>query len=321
MRPQTYFFYHSMSLTQSDFTYTGKSPYALFKILNNKLECISIFKSNRNVNVLANFTDAMETIQDTRGLGALLDVITFCAELVASCEIQGLIYESTPNLLKLYHAVDFDNFKTELLKGRAYPCSTQGNWPVVINNDERMTFGSEKHELSEYLLNELTKNKKISHVELSLLNYWKRGFVLGELWFWEECYLNFYKIIEYFLGKNDATKEDVEKLFKKVGIKADTTGVNETTKLLLELSGIRNNWDIAHVSIKKTQGPRKIVTRNETYSLSYHENLWGYRVSLMEFSRYVLCKHLGIRDLSLVEDGGLPALKKGVVPILVVPEK
>ena len=323
----TYFIYLHFKISKSNFVFSGKFRNYFFKILGDKLEIITVFKSKNDLDKLANFSDSQDEIAKSEGFGLLLDVIALSTKLLVSNQSDGFVYSSTSQLLSDFHndKKSFDELNNELKKQKGYSCGLLGEWPIVIQEGASITLTSDSLDFYKYLLNHLISFTKYKNSHISLFNYWRKGLVLDELWFTDESFLNYYKIIDYFLEKHrknnglikkllalflkrklELSEEDVRKTIQTLNLSPD----KENIKLIFEFREIRNNGDIAHPSIKKTQGGSAVVKRGNLYSFSNYDNLWWYWDLIEEITRLFLLRHANLLDVKLVPDGGLLSLRK-----------
>ena len=322
-----YFIYLCFKISKSNFTYTGWFNSYLFRISTDKLEIITVFKSIVGIDDLKNFTDSQDEIERSKGLGFLLDIIALGTELITSYKSEGFVFNSTDELQKKFFKKQdsFEEFYKALQKQRRYNCGEMGEWPIIIREGTQTTFTEEILQFKKFLLDHLIAYKNFNNKLISLLNYWRKGIVFDELWFWDESYLNYYKVLDFYIEKFRQKLGFFKKLYfliinrklklteNEVRLMLTTMGFRpnkDNIRLVFELREIRINWDIAHPSLKKTQGKNAVTQRESSYNLSYYFQLIQYWDYIKEISRMLLLRDTDLKNVNLFSDGGSFVLKK-----------
>jgi hypothetical protein len=151
------------------------------------------------------------------------------------------------------------------------------------------------------------------------------GYTLQKLWLWHESYLNYFKVLEYFLNKyriynnlnlpifqnffkyftkKNTTEIAIDKLLEKFSIKNTVE-----PKLIKDFINIRNNKDIAHSKIKKQMGNEDTIIRAELFNLSFYDDLWDYWEDIRELNRYLILKYLGLKNIELLYNNDFLEIK------------
>lgn len=324
-----YFTYLKFKASKTNFNYEGKFSNYLFKISSGRIEIIATFTSDETLEVLHNFDDSHKELEKHDGLGHLLDIICISTEIITSHEPDGdgYVFNSNKELLKDFHQnkLTFDTMLSKIRSQKRYTTGSFGSdWPIVVKDNETVTFKPEQLSLNKLILEHLLQYKKYTEAHITLLNYWRKGYVLNELWFWDESFLSYYKIIEYFLNKyrtktslvarimnamrntkNKAGIDDAKLLLSKLQLNPAT----ENAELILSLQTIRNQYDIAHNRIKRKNGDNATTHRESFYNFSYYMDFWGYWDNAEELSRLLLLRSLEMYNIGLYPDGGLLKLK------------
>lgn len=145
------------------------------------------------------------------------------------------------------------------------------------------------------------------------MNYWRRGFDLGNLTYEDESFLAFYKILEYFESKYEPSmtqqaeiiRQEKSKTKRKAMRIAVASGVKKPLEkrkieLLMDCIHIRNTFDIAHMRIKPLP-----ESREGALYFTYIEGVWDTHDHIKELSRLFILRLIGIKELELHVDGGL----------------
>lgn len=329
MENKKYFAYLKFKASKTNFSYENYFRNYIFKISCDKIEIITVFTSDNKHEVLRNFSDSLAELEKHDGLGHLLDIICVSTEIITSHQPDGdgYIFHSNKELLKEFYRRQnsFDTIYGKIRSQKRYNTGYIGNdWPVVIKDNETTTFTPEKLSLGKQTLDYLLQYSKYTEAHITLLNYWRKGYVLNELWFWDESYLNYYKIIEYFLNKYRSKTKLITRLLNAISNRKSNTSLNdaksllnklhlnstnENAELILILQMIRNKLDIAHNRIKRKNGNNALTYRESFYSFSYYMDYWNYWDNAEELSRLLLLRSLEYYDVGLYPDGGLLKLK------------
>lgn len=293
----------------------GKILNWIFSWSGNKLKAFSVWNSDRNIII-----DPFTTIVNTNGLnlGLLIDALSMIVNLdvnkdiAISTEINALIYE-LPKAEKPQGMVDMLSLK----KGARLVLNAGvigEERPKRIDDSLSVTLGDEQLRLIHVLLKELEQKTIYSVSDYKLLNYWRRGIDLDNLTLWDESFLAFYKILEYFGKRSNLKKSEIPSKFSSNSLKngyriAKGGGLKRVTnkqyEMLSDFVLIRNNWDIAHTRVNML--PKE---RESALYFTYFSNYWDYYSHISEISRLMILKHLGINKFQLVVEGGLYTLKE-----------
>lgn len=289
-----------------------------FSWINNNITAYSLIKAKGNDRPLVH-----ELLEDTSSLnlGLLVDVLAFVTnvgvntDITISLQIDYLLYEvsgvsSTPQRVSDYEKLISAGKRVEHGQG-------DKEWPVRTDFAITTNLSVEELSLTDYLLEELSKKKKFTNSELKLLNYWRRGVDLENLTYWDESFLAFFKILEYFEKKSNIPnskipakyKTDREKAAYRMSQGAGVQKINNgNLKLLMEFIDIRNNWDIAHTRVKYL--PKNL---DGGFYFTYYDNMWDTHHHLKDIARLFILSTLGIKNMELVVDGGLFKLQRGKI--------
>ena len=107
----------------------------------------------------------------------------------------------------------------------------------------------------------------------------------------EESFLNFYKILEFFLAKYKSGNS-VGKLIEEYDIK----DYSIAKRLIESFVKIRNNYDIAHTRIKRIKRD-SIENRDEFFNLSFYDNFWEKYYDIKDFVKYLILRYVNIKKL------------------------
>jgi hypothetical protein len=260
-----------------------------------------------------------EMLEDvsTLNLGLLVDLLTFTTNvgvntnITISLEINYVLFEvsgvSNPKKISQYEELISSGKKIE--QG-----ISDKEWPVRTDFSITTNLSLEEQTLANYLLDELSKKARYTDAELKILNYWRRGVDLENLTYWDESFLSFFKILEYFKKRcnipNAAIpakyKTDKEKDAYRISLGAGLAKINKgNIKLLTEFIDIRNNWDVAHTRVKYM--PKSV--EGGMY-FTYYYNMWGTYHHLKDVARLFILSFLGIKKMQLIVDGGLFKLQR-----------
>lgn len=302
-----YFIYFFLKTSKTNFYYEGILSNIRFNLNPEKIEVIIFYKTEENFDIFkthdidTHHDIDTDSIRSLTSVGLLFDIITTCSEIIISNNYKGYFFEQINNLDKQFYDLEIkfkDFLKNFQTMKSLYQIGTSDNeWPVIIQKNTETKFDDKNISRMQYLIENLCHSNKLNNVAISLLNYWKKGFILSEITFKEESFLNFYKILEYFLGKN-TPDEKITDIIDKFSI-----GDKEIAKrLITTIIDIRNNWDIAHKSIKRKSGDKGIISRDELFNLSYIDYLWSYHDDLKEISKFFIFKYLDIKNIKFIID-------------------
>ncbi len=313
-----YFLYIFFKTTKTNLSYSNILNNNRFEISPNKFEVITHFKSSKKITVSNHPEIDYSVIKGYSNIAPLIDLITLSSKIIISNEYNGLAFKSDSALNKNFYNKDisFRDFLNKIKsKNPLYKFSMGDEWPIIIKKNEEINFNDDKIDFIKYLLDNICSKPKINSISISLLNYWRIGYSLQELWLWQESYLNYFKIIEYFLEKNRSILGNlpiIKKIFNYFTKKSllhrtilkmlndfsiDTNTVK--IKLVKDFNKIRNNKDIAHKKIKKQLTNQKSIIRAELFNLSYYDELWDYWEDIRELSRFLILKYLGLKKIEL----------------------
>ncbi|MDD5396543.1 MAG: hypothetical protein PHW24_00595 [Candidatus Moranbacteria bacterium] len=300
-----YILYLKFKSSIGNFDFKGRFQKILYAISGNSVEILYQFsKKDCSPGNIGEF----EEIQKIKGVGTFLDILSLSTEIMTSCDYDGYNFKVDKELRKEFYNNKDLNLRTFLpklppnLNHLSYDA-----FPAVIDESSRDTHNPDTIELFRYLLECFEKYDFKDSKILSLLNYWRKGLLLEHFGFYEESFLNFYKIIEYFTGRNSfslsMTDDEKINILNEVFVRKFGINHNEgLAKIILEIMEIRNNWDVAHSKIKKTNN---IENRNLFFNITVHDNIWQYNDFIKEISRFFILRHLNFTNLQLINDGGL----------------
>lgn len=255
---------------------------------------------------------------DRLNLGLLIDALTMCVNLeintsiAISTEINAKIFKiskkSRPKNL-------YDFFKLRSTLKLLTNVSIIGEEkPKRIDDSLTVNLTNQELSLMNKLLSLIKRKTSYSHIELKLMNYWRRGVDLDNLTYWDESFLAFYKILEYYEKRAKIRKKDIPKKYKTRSLQsaykiAFGAGLKKLThqeyKLLSTFVYLRNHWDIAHVKVNMLPNERE-----GAMYYTYHFSMWEYLDFLKEITRFFIFKQLGFKNLQLTKYGGLYKLNQ-----------
>jgi len=310
--------------TETNLHYSNVKNSNRFELLGNEFNVITHFKSSNEISA-SDYPEIEESaIRGYSKIGFLIDIITICAENIISNKYDGFAFAVNENIVNEFYnqRINFQDF-LKIIKG-IKPLFSFGfgdEWPIVIEKGEKISYSEKKTQNIKYFFDCFANISKLDKNIMSLLNYWKMGYTLQKLWFWHESYLNYYKILEYFLKNyrnsfNNCISKNFLNFFQRRNIKKlniskllmdyslDPTVVNE--KLILDFIEIRNNEDIAHSKIKKQMMKKNSnsIIRAELFNFSYYDEIWEYLEDIRELSRYLIFKYLNFKNIELKTEGG-----------------
>ena len=276
---------------------------------NNIITAITYGSSAVRRNLGATF----EELETPQKLGLLVDALTFCSDLCISAKINYDLFELTSGINIEDTSRTFAATLSEIIKNKKVENgSSTDEWPIRINPGTSNTFSTEKIEIVKFLLDAFSKVNFVN-TKIKLLSYWRRGFDLNELTYWDESFLACFKILEFFekqycRGKNKLIDKRI-KLVKtgnrkkalKIGGGVNLPVVdNFLVKLLSDAINVRNNFDIAHMRIRPL--PQE---RNGALYFTYYDQIWDLHDDLLELTRFFILKYFGVKGVGLKGDGGL----------------
>lgn len=283
---------------------------------NNEITAL-IYGSQR---VRENISSPFDELETYNKLGLLIDVLSFSSELPISANIDYRLYEVNPSNkinLKDTSQAWITILQSVRRQKHLEHVDSGDDWPIRIDSHTTHNFNDKQIELIRYLLNFFSKIK-FSNTAIKLLNYWRRGFDLDTLNYWDESFLVFFKILEYFEKQyNPGSDFSLDKRIKLVRTKikkkalkiaggAKASKVDKyLVRLLTDCISARNRFDIAHMRIKPL--PRN---REGAFYFTYYYNIWDLHDDIKELTRLFILKYLGVRGISLKSDGGLLILEK-----------
>lgn len=279
--------------------------------INNQITAITQGSAAVNQNLSSSFNE----LETAGKLGLLVDTLSFCSDLTISIKINYLLY-GVPPINKINLKNPQISFSTLLSQVKSRQLLHRGDgsdeWPVRIQTGTSHTFNSEKIKLTEYLLKSFGKIR-FTNTKFKLLNYWRRGFDLNELTYWDESFLACFKILEYFEGcYSKGNNKSIDKRIKlvktktkkralKIGGGANLLKVdNFLVKLLSDSITARNRYDIAHMRIRPLP-----QSRDGALYFTYYDQIWDLHDDLLELTRLFIIKHFKISGVGLKADGGL----------------
>jgi len=289
----------------------GKILNWIFSWHNNKITAFSI--SNHPFNISE---DIFSLIVNTSGLnlGLLIDVLSMIINvevnksIAISTVISANIFEVPKPKKHIQKMVDMLNLKKSgkhLLNAGVI----NEEKPKRIDDSLTVNLGSDELKLIEVLLKKFELKNKYQVSDYKLLNYWRRGVDLDNLTLWDESYLAFFKILEYFENKASVKNNTIPSRFISKSQKsayriAKGSGLRRVSfsqyKMLSDFVMFRNNWDIAHTRVNML--PRE---RESALYFTYHLEMWDYHSHISEITRLMILKHLDIKKFKLVVEGGL----------------
>src|ERR1035437_8817252 len=276
---------------------------------NNLITAITYGSSHVRKNLGATF----EELQTPHKLGLLVDALTFCSDLCVSVKIDYDLFELPQGINIKDASRSFATILNEVIRNKKVENgSSTDEWPIRINPGISHTFSVENLEIIKLLLNSLSKVNLIN-TKIKLLSYWRRGFDLKELMYFDESFLACFKILEFFekqyqkgnnklIGKRiKLVKTGSRKKALKIGGGVNLVVVdNFLVKILSDTINVRNNFDIAHMRIKPL--PQE---RNGALYFTYYDQIWDLHDELLELTRFFILKYFVIKGVGLKGDGGL----------------
>ena len=278
---------------------------------NNQITALTFGNSR----VVTGGSAPFEELETPSKLGLLVDVLSFCTDLVISTKIDYDLYEvnSRHDIYVTNKTITFSELLRQILSTKhLHHGSSLDEWPVRIQSNTSNPLNPEKLELGNYLLDSLS-TKKFHKTQLKLLNYWRRSFDLNELTYWDESFLACFKILEYFenlyvRGKNKIidkriklVKTKAKKRALRIGSGANLSKVsNFWVQLLSDAITARNRFDIAHMRMRPL--PK---SRDGALYFTYYDSIWDLHDDLLELTRFCILKYLGVPNIGLRGDGGL----------------
>jgi len=147
-----------------------------------------------------------------------------------------------------------------------------------------------------------------------LLEYWRRGFELGEMWYFSEAYLNYYKILEAMakrvntgtnityavlkkrfhtdtkfekrFGFNEKDVEFAAKVFASLGYKKVTVAMFRT---MCRIAKVRNHFNVGHTQAPNNKGFYSAIGQfSDDFDLTGREG-----EALREITRLLILHSLG----------------------------
>lgn len=246
-------------------------------------------------------------------LGLLIDLLTIGAnfgvntDIVISTKPKILVFQPTEKINQLK---SIDQAKS-LIHSAKCICDAS-----CLNDDssrvcQNTTITLSNDSLTEIkVLLESLEGVKINKTHMKLLNYWRKGVDLDLAGFPEESYLAFFKIIEYYQKRSTISINDIPSQYHEsktmCGAYRFASGANltkmtqEQYEMVADFIQIRNNFDIAHSMTNYLPESR--------YGNLYYssiDDLWDLHSHICQISRWLVLTQLGIKGLSLVENGGL----------------
>ena len=258
----------------------------------------SFIKGDSSVRNKKDISSSFDYLETPNKLGFLVDVLSFCTVLSISCKMDYQLYEAKPQE-KIYLLDKNLTWPQLSEKVRSLKLIEHGDssddWPVRINPNVSYTLKKEQLDFIRFLLTSFSKIK-IGNNSIKLLNYWRRGFDLDQLDYWDESFLVFFKILEYFekiyrpkkdksldKGIKLLTNKTERRAFRMAGGAMVLKPSKYLIRLLSDCIEVRNRFDIAHMRIKP-------LPKNREGSLyfTYYFNIWDLHDHIKEITRLVL---------------------------------
>ena len=284
-----YYIFLNFEAINSNINYSGLLNNVRFKI-NGKYLSTIVYYRTCNPKAFEDFNDhdQMEEkiIYNFSSIGLIMDIITVVTEIIISSDYDGMIFDHDEKILNNFYneARSFDDIYNEIKQLRRLTnIGMQSNFFPPTNN-KTVTFSEEKIKNINYLLDNFFKKNKFNNTQISLFNYWKKGLILLDLHYMEESFLSFYKILEFFLSKYKSS-EAVDNLIEEFDIKDKCI----SKRLISSFVKIRNNYDIAHMKIK-----RGFPNRDEFFNLSFYDNFWEKYYDIKEVVKFLIFKYVNI---------------------------
>ena len=294
----------------------GKIMNWIFSWINNQVTAFSILKYEGDI-----AEDIFSLIVNTNrlNLGLLIDALSMIVNveinksIAISTQIEALVFEINKPSNKVDKIVDVLSLKrgAKLLINAGEIGEEK---PKRIDDGLTITLSKDQLNLIDVLLKKFEPKNKYLVSDYKLMNYWRRGVDLDNLTLWDESYLAFYKILEYFEKKSNVKNSVIPTKFNTKSLKsayriAKGGGLRRITNKQFEMLSdfviLRNNWDIAHTRINVLPNERE-----SALYFTYYSNMWDYNSHISEITRLMILKHLGINKFQLVVEGGLYTLKE-----------
>lgn len=295
----------------------GKIGHWYFNWQNNLVTAYALTAYQGNT-----ISDPFDLIANTDKLniGLLIDALSMCVNLDVNTSI-AISTEINTKVYKLQHTtrVKTINDIIQLLSSAIVICNfghIGEEKPKRIDESLTVTLVEERLKVMDFMLACFKQKISFTDVEMKLMNYWRRGVDLDNLTFWDESFLAFYKILEYFEKKANIKAKAIPTQYKTRTMKsayriAQGTGLTKLTRRQLELLGnfiyLRNHWDIAHT--KTSSLPKE---RESALYYTYHLGMWNYQSHACQLTRLMILKQLGFNNFQLKNDGGLYKLVKNI---------
>jgi len=291
-----YYIYLSFKAIKSNFNYSGIQNNIRYKISLDQLSIILFYKSLRKIDFKELHELELKTFYKFSGIGLIMDAITTVTNIILSTDYSGLVFKKESEIINSYYdsSIDFEQFRNQIRFPKLETkISTNTNFYPNIENIE-IKFNKKSILSNQHLLGSIFSSNKLNSIATSLLNYWKKAYILFILGYREESFLNYYKILEYFLKKN-IPDDSIDDLIEKYSL----SDKKIAKRLFESFIGIRNHWDIAHKKIKKCQKDTYANVRDEFFNISSYDQLWEKYDDIKEISRFLIFKYLGIEKIKL----------------------
>lgn len=294
-----YYIFLSFKVVRSNLCYSSILSNVRFKISLGQLFIILSYKTSKKINTEELHKLETKIIYKFLGIGLIIDIITTITNIIISTDYKGLIFSPNNKIICSFHnpETSFEQFHQQLksLKVETEIGASSNFYPIIKKSE--IKFKEKSILLNLYLLSKVFNSDKLNNSAISLFNYWRKAFILFKLGCREESFLNYYKILEYFLTKNKPD-EAVGNLIKKFSL----SNQKIAKRLLESFIEIRNHWDIAHKRIKRLQKDRYAIPRDEFFNISFYDHLWEKHDDIKEISRFLIYKYLGIEKIQLIID-------------------
>ena len=291
-----YYIYLSFKTIKSNFCYFGTQSNIRFKISSDRLSIILFYKSLKKMDSEELHKLESKIFYNFSGIGLIMDSITAVTDIIISTDYEGLVFKKDSGLIKIYYDtnINFDQFydRIKSLKLEIKISAHTDFYPKIGNT--KIKFNEKSIISNHYLLENLFSSNKLNSIAISLLNYWKKAYILFRLGHREESFLNYYKILEYFLTKN-MSDDVIDGLIDKYSL-SDRKIAKRLFESFIE---IRNHWDIAHKKIKRLQKDKYATVRDEFFNISPYDQLWEKHGDIKEISRFLIYKYLKIKKIKL----------------------
>jgi len=260
------------------------------------------------------FNSVFNSLRSTKGLnlGLLIDCLTILSNVGVNTDLTISINDNYQlyKLNKKFIVSSIEDIKNNSnLLVMIQNGQGDGEWPIRKRNNIKCNLNINEITISNSIIDYFKSKTRFSSIELKLLNYWRKGIDLENLTFYDESYLAFYKIMEYFGQKANISNSQIPFIYKTDTQKyayriAKGTGLKNITKknieMLCHFISIRNNWDIAHAKVSSL--PKNM--ENGLY-FSYYNNVWDLHHHIKEIARLSIFNLIGLRAFKLIVDGGL----------------